>query len=239
MTPSNHADGALRVALLEDDLLLRDRVLVPRLKDFGFEVSGLETAAELFEHLKTQSADIVVLDVGLPDSDGFTVARQLRMQSPSLGIVMLTGRGETPDRVRGLSEGADAYLSKPVEIELLAATLHSLARRLRGKTEQVGVAQQGWRLDSGGWCLVSPSGSSVALTKSERRLCQCLMESAGRIVSRETLIATLTDNAYDFDPHRLDSMLHRLRRKVVDSCGEPLPLAAVHGEGYVLTATAQ
>jgi DNA-binding response OmpR family regulator len=238
MTPSNHADGALRVALLEDDLLLRDRVLVPRLRDFGFEVSGLETAAELFMHLKTQSADIVVLDVGLPDSDGFTVARQLRIESPSLGIVMLTGRGETPDRVRGLSEGADAYLSKPVEIELLAATLHSLARRLRGKTGQAGVAR-GWHLDSDGWCLVSPSGSSVALTKSERRLGQCLMESAGRVVPRETLIAALTDNTYDFDPHRLDSMLHRLRRKVVDSCGEPLPLAAVHGEGYVLTTTAQ
>lgn len=238
MTPSNHADGALRVALLEDDLLLRDRVLVPRLRDFGFEVSGLETAAELFLHLKTQSADIVVLDVGLPDSDGFTVARQLRMESPSLGIVMLTGRGETPDRVRGLSEGADAYLSKPVEIELLAATLHSLARRLRGRTEGAGTAP-GWRLDSDGWCLVSPSGSNVALTKSERRLCQCLMESVGRVVPREVLIATLTDNAYDFDPHRLDSMLHRLRRKVVDSCGEPLPLAAVHGEGYVLTAMTQ
>lgn len=236
MIPPIDADGALRVALLEDDLLLRDRVLLPRLREFGFEISGMETAAELFAYLKMHSADIVVLDVGLPDADGFTVARQLRNESPSMGIVMLTGRGETPDRVRGLSEGADAYLSKPVEIELLAATLHSLARRLRGRTERGGV--RGWRLDSGGWCLVSPSGGSVALTKSERRLCQCLMDSSGKIVAREALIATLTDNAHDFDPHRLDSMLHRLRRKVADSCGEPLPLVAVHGEGYVLNATA-
>ncbi len=236
MTPLIDADGALRVALLEDDLLLRDRVLMPRLRDFGFDVTGLETAAELFAHLKAQSADIVVLDVGLPDSDGFTVARQLRAESPSLGIVMLTGRGETPDRVRGLSEGADAYLSKPVEIELLAATLHSLARRLRGRGERASGLRR-WRLDSGGWCLVSPSGGSAALTKSERRLCHRLIEAAGQIVARETLIAALTDNAYDFDPHRLDSMLHRLRRKVADSCGEPLPLVAVHGEGYVLTAS--
>ena len=107
MTASIDADRALRVALLEDDLLLRDRVLLPGLRDFGFEVIGLETAAELHEHLKIQPTDIVVLDVGLPDQSGFMVARQLRSQSPSLGIVMLTGRGETPDRVRGLSEGAD------------------------------------------------------------------------------------------------------------------------------------
>lgn len=235
MTASIDADRALRVALLEDDLLLRDRVLLPGLRDFGFEVSGLETAAELHAHLKIQPTDIVVLDVGLPDQSGFMVARQLRNQSPSLGIVMLTGRGETPDRVRGLSEGADAYLSKPVEIELLAATLHSLARRVRGENDPAAAAQ-GWRLDGGGWCLVAPSGGNVALTKSERRLFQRLLASSGEIVTREALIATLTENVYDFDTHRLDSMIHRLRRKVAEACGERLPLIAVHGEGYVLNA---
>lgn len=235
MTASIDADRALRVALLEDDLLLRDRVLLPGLRDFGFEVSGLETAAELHAHLKTRPTDIVVLDVGLPDQSGFMVARQLRSQSPSLGIVMLTGRGETPDRVRGLSEGADAYLSKPVEIELLAATLHSLARRVQGKNDPA-AASQGWRLDGGGWCLVAPAGGNVALTKSERRLFQRLLASSGEIVTREALIATLTENVYDFDTHRLDSMIHRLRRKVAEACGERLPLIAVHGEGYVLNA---
>ena len=76
----------------------------------------------------------------------------------------------------------------------------------------------------------------MALTKSERRLFQRLLASSGEIVTREALIATLTENVYDFDTHRLDSMIHRLRRKVADACGERLPLIAVHGEGYVLNA---
>jgi DNA-binding response OmpR family regulator len=225
-------DNALQVALLEDDALLRERILLPGLANFGFVATGMETAAELRRHLDTHAADIVVLDVGLPDGDGFSITRELRTRFPGIGIVMLTGRGETPDRVRGLTEGADAYLAKPVEIELLAATLHSLARRLRNLP--LPAADKRWQLDANGWCLVSPSGRSVPLTKTERRISHSLMAAAGEIVTRDALIAGLTDNIYDFDTHRLDSMIHRLRRKVADACGEPLPLVAVHGEGYVL-----
>lgn len=232
--PPNRADGALRIALLEDDAMLRERILVPGLANFGFAVTGTETAAALHHHLNTQSVDMVVLDVGLPDQDGFTVARNVRAAYPEIGIVMLTGRGATPDRVRGLSEGADAYLSKPVEIELLAATLHSLARRLRGPSPQ--VAPKRWHLDGNGWCLVSPAGINVALTRTERRVVERLTATAGQLVTRDELIATLTDNVYDFDAHRLESLIYRLRRKVADACGEPLPLAAVHGEGYVFNA---
>jgi len=226
----------LQVALLEDDALLRERILLPGLLNYGFAVTGMETAAELEQHLQGSAADIVVLDVGLPDADGFEVARQLRARFPDIGIVMLTGRGETPDRVRGLSQGADAYLAKPVEIDLLAATLHSLARRVQ-RLQSAPVARD-WRLDSNGWCLLSPAGDSIALTKGERRLLQPLFAAAGDVVARETLIAALTDNVHDFDPHRVDSMIHRLRRKVVAACGAQLPLQAVHGEGYVFNAGA-
>jgi DNA-binding response OmpR family regulator len=229
-------DTALRIVLIEDDALLRNRILLPGLENYGFAVDGLETAAELERHLLARVADIVVLDVGLPDADGFEVARGLRQRFPDIGIVMLTGRGETPDRVRGLSQGADAYLSKPVEIELLAATLHTLARRVHRL--QAAPAARDWRLDSNGWCLLSPAGNSIALTRSERRLLQPLLAAAGEVVARETLIAALTENVHDFDPHRIDSMIHRLRRKVADARGAQLPLLAVHGEGYVFNAGA-
>lgn len=231
MTPSADSDNVLHIALLEDDAVLRDRVLLPGLANFGFSVVGMDTAAELGKSLQSRTFDIVVLDVGLPDADGFGVARQMRSEFPHLGIVMLTGRGETRDRVRGLSQGADAYLSKPVEIDLLAATLHSLARRLRGVTAQ--MLPRRWHLDANGWCLVSPGGGTVALTKTERRVVERLTQAPGQLVARDVLIAALTNNVYDFDPHRLDSLIYRLRRKVADACGEVLPLAAVHGEGYV------
>lgn len=224
----------LRIALLEDDTELRELILLPGLRDFGFNAIGLASAAELHALLATQRFDILVLDVGLPDQDGFAVTRQLRAAS-AIGIIMLTGRGGTGDRVRGLSEGADAYLCKPVEIEVLAATLHSLARRLCGGSEGGDTSSSnGWRLDANGWCLIAPGGGMVALTMAERRVLGELVAATGEAVHRETLIAALTPDTYDFDPHRLETLVHRLRRKVTEGTGEALPLRAVHGVGYVL-----
>lgn len=220
-----------QVLLLEDDELLRDRILAPRLRQFGFEVAVIGSVSELEPQLRQRRPDILVLDVGLPDGDGFQVAQNLRTVDGGIGIVMLTGRGEVPDRVRGLSEGADAYLSKPVDIDLLVATMYSLARRLRGMPT---LPTGNWRLDADGWCLVSPQGGLVTLTKSERLLLEALLDSANHVLTRDVLIGTLTDNIHDFDPHRLDSIIHRLRRKVLRVLGVPLPLNAVHGEGYVL-----
>jgi DNA-binding response OmpR family regulator len=220
----------LRVLMLEDDELLRDHVLVPQLQRFGFEIIAIGTAAELDPYTQVQWPNILILDVGLPDADGFELARKLRAQMSDVGIVMLTGRSTTADRVRGLSEGADAYLSKPVDTDLLAATLYSLARRLHVSQAQT---QRHWRLDADDWCLVSPSGGMVALTKTESRLLSKLLEKHNQAVSRDELINALTANVYDFDPHRLDSLIHRLRKKVQRVLGISLPLNAVHGEGYV------
>jgi len=223
----------MHILLLEDDELLRDRVLVPRLQKYGFEVTAIGQAADLDRHMKEHKPDIVVLDVGLPDRNGFDVARELRGQRADVGIVMLTARGETTDRVRGLSEGADAYLSKPVDIDLLAATLYSLARRLRSSSLCVG---QNWRLDAEGWCLLSPSGDIVALTQTEGRLLAPLLDTPNQVIPRDVLIGTLTSNVYGFDPHRLEALIHRLRKKVLHVLGIPLPLNAVPGQGYVLVS---
>lgn len=223
----------LRIVLLEDDSLLRERILLPRLADYGLDVTGMETAAELEAYLSRMIPHILVLDVGLPDADGFTLAQRMRRQHPGMGIVMLTGRGSTPDRVRGLSEGADAYLAKPVEVELLAATLQSVARRLRLIEVDRG---RGWRLDAGGWNLLTPAAVPVPLTRGERKLVSRLLQTPGIPVLREDLIASMTEDVHQFDPHRLESMVHRLRRKATTIGGAALPLQAVHGEGYVFNA---
>lgn len=224
------ASEPLRIALLEDDAELREKILAPGLRDLGFEVTGLGSAAALYLCLSTQAFDIVVLDVGLPDQNGFTVARYLRQVS-SVGVVMLTGRGSTPDRVRGLSEGADAYLAKPVELDLLAATLHSLGRRLHA-TPSPGTP--GWRLDANGWRLLAPNDRTVELTRTERSVLSQLLAAEGETVDREALIASLTPDVFDFDPHRLETLIHRLRSKVRAATGLQLPLRAVHGVGYVM-----
>lgn len=221
-----------RVVLLEDDAELREEILVPGLTGYGFTVVGVGTAAALYEVLRANVADVAVLDVGLPDADGFSVAQAVRALLPAIGIVMLTGHGETSDQVRGLSQGADAYLVKPAQVELLAATIRSLLRRLRGRAASVPEAR--WHFDANDWCLISPAGRTVALSKTEQRIMSCFASALGELVTREQLVAAVAENVHDYDPHRIESLIHRLRRKVLRQCGESLPLTAVHGKGYVL-----
>jgi len=223
----------LCVFLLEDDLLLRDRILVPHLRQFGFDVRPFGSGAELERALDTGRPDMVVIDAGLPDRDGFEMTRQLHARLPLLGIVMLTARGDNLDRVRALTGGADAYLTKPVDMDVLTATLYSLARRLRPASSPVSE-MSGWRLDADGWCLMTAGGGLVPLTRTERRLLTPLMENPNKVITRDDLIGMLAPDDRDFDTHRLDSLIHRLRRKVRNVVGENLPLKAVHGEGYVL-----
>ncbi len=217
--------------MVEDDELLRDHVLVPQLQRFGFDMAAVGSAAMMDAYIQLRHPDILVVDVGLPDADGFDLVHRLRARMGNIGIVMLTGRNGNIDRVRGLNEGADAYLAKPVDVDLLAATLYSLARRLRAPAP---VTQGHWRLDADDWCLLSPTGGVVALTKTEGRLLSRFFEKRNQLIQRDELIATLAPNVYDFDPHRLDSLIHRLRKKVHRVLGTPLPLNSVHGEGYVL-----
>lgn len=228
-----------RVAVLEDDPQLREAILVPGLRDFGFDITGAGTAAELYRHMLRHPFDMVVLDIGLPDEDGLSVLRHLRELS-DLGIVMLTGNHGREDRIRALSDGADAYLSKPADVEVLAATLHSLQRRLQGhaapRAVQAGMGP--WHLDTDGWCLVSPRGKVVALTVPERSVLRALIADAGNPVGREALIALLADDVYDFDPHRLDMLIHRLRRKIAEQTGEASPLVTARGAGYIFVRDA-
>ena len=223
----------LQLVLLEDDDLLRDRILLPRLTQFGFHVRATGSAAGLHALVGQRTPDLFVLDIGLPDGDGFTLARSLRGSFPEAGIVILTGRGDSVDRVRGLFEGADAYLAKPVEIEVLVATLQSVARRVLPVAAAKAMSTSDWSLDPKGWRLVHPCGAAVLLTKSERKFIACLLEHRDDVVPRETLVRALTEDVYDFDLHRLDNLLHRLRRKVKSASDAPLPITSVHGEGYV------
>jgi DNA-binding response OmpR family regulator len=235
--PSNLPDlngrsGPLCILFLEDDALLRDRVLVPKLRQFGFEVMTAGRATEMYEAISKRLPDIILLDVGLPDGNGFDVARQLRAEYAGIGIVMLTGRLGNANVVQGLSEGADAYLSKPVEIDVLVATILSVARRLGSLAPN---EPRTWRLSSNGWSLVSPRGGRVRLSYTERCLLGALMRQPNEVVSRETLIAALTDDTVGFDPHRVDALIYRLRRKILANLGEMLPLNVVHGIGFVLS----
>jgi len=228
--------GPSTVAVLEDDAEFRDVILVPELRAHGFEAEGFATSAELYRRMLGGGFDLLVLDIGLAGEHGLDVAASLRAVS-TIGIVALTGRGDRAEQIAGLDASIDAWLSKPVEIDLLVATLRSVARRLGSALPQpvpmVGE-RGGWQLEDDGWHIRGPDGRNLALSLAERRVLLRLFGTPGEPVTREELVADLASNAEEFDPHRLDMLVHRLRRKVLDRFGAGLPLRAVRGCGYVL-----
>jgi len=228
------------ILVVEDDAEMRDQILIPGLRECGFRnVTGAGSAMETYRTVLTQRFSLFLVDIGLPDESGFTLIKNLR-DATDAGIVVLTGGGHSRAQyLQGLNEGADAYLLKPVDMELLAATLRSVLRRQAAASAPMASAvgaSQAWRLDPGGWALVSPGGVRIHITGNERVLIEPLIARQGNVISREDLISRFTHNVHDFDPHRLEVIVHRLRQKATKLSGEDFPLRAVRGTGYVLTS---
>lgn len=221
-----------RLAIVEDDEELREKIMVPILRNAGFDAIGLASALQFYRMWAGSPFDLVLLDVGLPDDDGIDIARHMRGLSPSLGIVMYTGQGTTSDRLRGLRAGVDAYLVKPTEMDEVIETLRNVHQRRVGHESQ--SADPGtWVLDRNGWALLTPAGVVLTLNHAERQVMRVLVATPNEPVSRETLIKNLTADADGFDPHRLEMLIYRLRRKCIENSGEALPLQAVRGVGYL------
>ncbi len=219
--------------MVEDEDELRT-LLVDDLVARGYPVIGLPSAEALYRYMSVEDVDIVVLDIGLPGESGLTVASHLR-QLATVGIIMLTARPGRRTMVQALAEGADLFLSKPVDYDVLAAAITHLHRQLQPATAMPAQAVSAWSLADGGWTLVGPDDQRVPLSESERRVLGLLFARPGAPVARTALIEALTDQPWDFDPHRLDVLIHRLRSRVSRVFARPLPLRAVRGTGYLLT----
>lgn len=232
---SRAAGDGVALAVVEDDAEYRESFLIPRLAAAGFAVHGMASALDLYRAMTARRYDLVLLDVALPDENGFSIAAHLRSLSSSIGIVMLTGFGSEQDRMRGLRAGVDAYLRKPTELETLTATLWNLKRRVgAAPAAPPAVQARRWSLDEGTWRIATPNGAEVEISQAERQVLSMLAAQPGVPIKREALIEQLVENVHDFDPHRLEMLIYRLRRKCLKHAGEELPLRAVRGIGYVL-----
>ena len=224
----------IRIVVCEDEEDLRD-ILQEGLPDFGFTVFGVPSAEALTHFLAQQEADVLLLDIGLPGEDGYSVAKRLRKERPGLGIIMLTAKGQVDDRVRGLVGGADLYFVKPVDLRELAAAISSLHRRV---ARTIPEPPRTWHLDSVQSTLYAPSGRSSKLTTSEFCLLSVLMASPGSTVERADLLRSLGWLPEATSTHRLTALINRLRTKVHQDCpDEALPLQARHGSGYAFLAS--
>jgi DNA-binding response OmpR family regulator len=201
--------------------------LVEGIRHFGLRVQGVTDGLALEAALERGEGDIVILDVGLPGEDGYTIAERLRRKRPHTGIIMLTARDRLEDRIKGLDSGADLYFAKPVDLRELASAIGSLDRRL-GVT-----APSPWRLEPAHSALHTPGGVVVALTDLELRFLSPLLARPGDVVDREDLCQALDQRPDLYAMRRMETLLSRLRAKVLRAAPEdPLPVKARHGRGY-------
>jgi DNA-binding response OmpR family regulator len=229
----------IRAIIVEDESGLREQ-MVAFLNLSGIAAEGVGSATELYRRMAVERFSIVILDLGLPDEDGLSIASHLRVQD-DIGIIMTTARIESDDHAQGFKAGADIYMTKPVSMVALVAAVENLARRIRSMDptpkSRPGVDKtesgDGWIHNLTGFTLTTPDKSTLMLTANENALMNCFAQSADGVVTRAVLLTALKYDASDLNNRSLDAAVRRLRLKVLEQTGVTLPLNTVHGIGYV------
>jgi DNA-binding response OmpR family regulator len=227
-----------RILLIEDDARLA-AMLVRYLGENGFEVEARGDAASGLAALGSASFAAVVLDVMLPDLDGFEVCKRVRAAS-DIPIVMLTARGDETDRIVGLELGADDYLPKPFNPRELLARLRAVLRRGEGRRGDRLPALRVGDLEIDREAReVRLRGELRALTSYQFDLLRVLAESAGRAVSRETLMDRLRGDALGAFDRSIDVHVSRIRAAIEDDPKHPKRILTVRGVGYLFARPQQ
>jgi two-component system, OmpR family, response regulator MprA len=220
------------ILVAEDDRQVRE-ALERILRFEGYEVVGVHDGAAALEAVDAGDVDAIILDVMMPFVDGLSACRRLRARGDTIPILMLTARGDTPDRVDGLNAGADDYLAKPFALDELLARLRALLRRAEiAATGPLRCADL--ELDVDGR-RVRRGDREIDLTRTEFRIVELLMRNAGKVLDRATMYSELWGYGGETSSKSLD--VHtRLARRKLEAGGEPRLLHTVHGVGYVMRA---
>lgn len=246
---SHALDPRPLIVVVEDESSQR-QVLVEYLRRQQLRAEGVDSAATLREAMARELPQVVLLDVGLPGDDGFSIARELRRQHPALGIVMVTAATDTIDRVLGLETGADDYVAKPFEPRELLARVRSVLRRQQlalstGPSAAPGAAPSAapvpantvpmgrCRLDLQRHVLIEADGSLQPLAASEFDLLAVFVAHPNRALTREWLLETVSHRESEAYDRAIDLRITRIRRKVEIDPEHPRAIRTVRGVGYL------
>ncbi len=216
----------MRILLIEDDELLGDG-LRTGLIQYGYATDWLKDGLSADQALKTENFDLVVLDLGLPKLPGISVLQNLRARGQTMPVLILTARESVDDRVKGLDNGADDYLTKPFDLDELCARLRALQRRFTSRAEPL-LTHQGITLDPASHT-VTFNTENINLSRREFSLLHKLLENAGRVLSREHLTQSLYGWGEDVDSNALEVHIHNLRKKF----GQEF-IRTIRGIGYMI-----
>lgn len=230
--------AALHIGIVDDETDITT-LLANYLHGHGYRASELHSGAALMALMKQDPPDLVLLDLGLPGEDGFSIARQLR-EHFRCGLVIVTGRGDAVDKIVGLEVGADDYVTKPFDLRELLARVKAVLRRTAPPSAPTPVRElfgfSGWSLDVGARRLTDAQGAETLLTAGEFDLLCALLRQAGRVLSRDALLAqTRGRDGGPFD-RTIDVQVGRLRKKIELEPEDPQIIKSVRGAGYVVVA---
>ena len=223
-----------RILAIEDDERIRTAVRLA-LEDEGWDVQEAANGQEAFDAFSDTPADVVLIDIMLPDIDGFEVCRTLRRTS-DVPIIMVTARADTHDVVAGLEAGADDYLTKPFAPKELSARIRALLRRVRTTDTTMTNMRFGQLEIMPEQGVVTVNDEVAPLTKTEFRLLVELATNSGKVLSREVLLDRVWDLGYFGDGRLVDVHIRRLRTKIETDPANPRYVVTVRGLGYKLQA---
>lgn len=226
----------MRILIVDDDPAFSS-MIAEYLRDRGHDPVTVEDGEGMRQAMDREDVDLVLLDLVLPKEDGVALTQYIRSNS-SVGIIILSGKGDMADRVLTLELGADDYLQKPFELRELSARINSLARRLGQqdeKPEEMATAAQfgGWQLDFIHRRLTSPGGEDVSLTTSEFALLEVFVKNGNRQMSRAELVKSVRGREMKGYDRTIDIHVSRLRKKIEPAKNQPQFIQTVHGGGYM------
>ena len=222
-----------KVLILEDEENIRSFVVI-NLKRAGYDAIEAATGMEALEMLsRYPDIGVAILDVMLPDIDGFEVCRRIRAGNKQMGIIMLTARTQEMDKVTGLMTGADDYVTKPFSPAELTARIDALYRRIGGDSgiDSELVRQGPFVMNTRNHTL-EKSGNRIRLTQVEYAILKLFMQNPGRALSREDILSAVWGRDYDGELKIVDVNIRRLRIKIEDDTANPTYITTVWGFGY-------
>ena len=220
----------MRIVVVEDNISVAKGIRY-YLQDAGHAVDMLHDGAEADAYLRDDAADIVILDINLPETDGLTVLRYMRARGDLRPVLLLTARSETQDKIKGLDAGADDYLSKPFEMEEFGARIRALSRRVSEQPKRatsIGTVT----FDLGARMVSGPDGP-LDIPRREVALFERLLMAEGRIVSKQFLLDSLYGTGADVDEPVVEVYVSRLRKRL-----QPYGVQIIvkRGLGYLMQA---
>lgn len=223
-----------RILVVEDEASIREMVAL-NLKMHGMEAVEAESAEQALELLaKSEPCDAALLDVMLPGMNGFSLCEEIRKKDDAIGIIIVSAKGQEIDKIRGLSLGADDYITKPFSVSELLARLDALCRRVTRApaTESAGHLESGEFVLDKSSRTFSKNGQPIDLTQVEFQIMELFFENIGIALEREKILKGVWGENYFGDVKIVDVNIRRLRMKIEEEPSNPKHILTVWGYGY-------